>query len=100
MTATLALIYRYPVKGMTAEPLARVRLEPGRRVPGDRRFAIAHGGGLSASEGGAWQHPTRFLMRMRDERLALLEAKFDESSGVLTLYRGGKQVARGNFAGI
>jgi uncharacterized protein len=34
---------------------------------------------------------------MRDERLALLEARFDEASGVLTLNRGGKPLARGDL---
>ncbi|MFI4987114.1 MAG: MOSC domain-containing protein [Alphaproteobacteria bacterium] len=97
LAATLAGIYRYPVKGMTAEALPRAALEPGKRLAGDRRFAIAHGGGMSLDQASGWQPKKSFLMLMRDERLALLEARFEEASGVLTLHRAGKQVARGNL---
>jgi uncharacterized protein YcbX len=97
MSATLVQLYRYPVKGMTAEPLARVTVAPGERLPGDRRFAIAHGGSMSLEPICTWQPRDAFLMLARDERLALLETRYDESSGVLTLCRGGKQVARGNL---
>ena len=97
MSATLARIYRYPVKGMTAEALAGTALEPGRRIPGDRRFAVAHGGGMSHEASAAWQPKAGFLNLMRGERLALLEARFDEASGVLVLNRGGKPLARGDL---
>jgi uncharacterized protein YcbX len=94
MTPRLAQIYRYPVKGMTAEALPLVALAAGRRLPGDRRFAIAHGGGGEAR--GDWMPKARFLMLMRDERLALLEARLDAAGDALAVYRGGKPVARGN----
>jgi MOSC domain-containing protein len=43
-TATTATaIYRYPVKGLSAEKLDRVTLTPGECLPHDRRFAIALG---------------------------------------------------------
>ena len=38
-------IYRYPIKGLSAEPLERVMLNLGQCVPHDRRFAIAHAAG-------------------------------------------------------
>ena len=44
MTAVLREILRYPVKGLSPERLDRVRLEPGRPLPHDRRFAIARPG--------------------------------------------------------
>jgi uncharacterized protein YcbX len=40
-TATIAHIYRYPVKGMSAEPLPRVSLAAGEGVPLDRIFGLA-----------------------------------------------------------
>ncbi|MGI9371698.1 MAG: MOSC domain-containing protein, partial [Hyphomicrobiales bacterium] len=40
---------------------------------------------------------TNFLMLMRDERLAALETEFDDTTGVLTIKREGKQVATGNL---
>ena len=33
----IASIYRYPVKGLTPEPLAATRLAPGQTLPADRR---------------------------------------------------------------
>ncbi|MFC7540819.1 MOSC N-terminal beta barrel domain-containing protein [Siccirubricoccus deserti] len=36
-------IYRYPVKGLTAEALEEVTLTPGACLPHDRRFALAQG---------------------------------------------------------
>ena len=97
MQPTLARIQRYPVKGLSAETLECVTLEPGKRLPGDRRFAIAHGGGMNLGPSADWQPRDAFLMLARNERLALLEAHLDAASAVLTLSRGGKQVARGDL---
>ena len=98
MAATLARICRYPVKGLSAEPLARVALEPGAGLPGDRRFALHVGNEPFEPEAPAWQPKTNFLMLMRHERLARLATDYDEATGVLTIRRDGKPVAHGNLA--
>ncbi len=36
-------LYRYPVKGLTAEALEEVAVEPGSTLPWDRAFALAQG---------------------------------------------------------
>ena len=36
-------IYRYPVKGLTPEPLPRAALQPGQTLLADRRYAIENG---------------------------------------------------------
>ncbi len=36
-------IYRYPIKGLSPEPLARAKLAPRQTVPGDRLYAIENG---------------------------------------------------------
>ena len=41
--AQIASIYRYPVKGLTSERLARTELKPGRTLLADRRYAIENG---------------------------------------------------------
>jgi uncharacterized protein YcbX len=41
--ATIRAIYRYPVKGLSAEPLATAALTPGETLTGDRRYAIENG---------------------------------------------------------
>lgn len=94
MPAVIAHIYRYPVKGLSAEPLARVTLTPGRALPHDRRFALAHG---STRFDGAphWLPRHNFLMLARNARLAALETRFDPETELLTVARHGHVVARG-----
>ena len=40
MTATLAHIRRHPIKSVGGEELASIALSPGRRLPGDREWAV------------------------------------------------------------
>lgn len=97
MPINIAAIYRYPVKGLTPEPLDRVALTPGEGLPQDRRFALAHGNTQFDVGAPAWMPKTNFLMLARNERLARLKTQFDEASGVLTIQRDGKAVASGNL---
>lgn len=97
MAASIADICRYPVKGLNAECLERVTLSAGEGLPGDRRFALAHGSTAFDPETPQWLPKTHFLMLMRDEKLAQLRASFDFESGVLTVQRAGKPVARGRI---
>ncbi len=41
--AQVASIYRYPVKGLSPEPLPAVALSVGQTLPADRRYAIENG---------------------------------------------------------
>jgi uncharacterized protein YcbX len=101
MSETLAphisAIYRYPVKGMTPEALERVTLTAGAPLPLDREWAVENGGGRFDPNDPKYLPKINFLMLMRDERLATLEARFDQSDRTLTILRAGKQVARGNL---
>lgn len=96
MTATIDRICRYPVKGLTAERLEQVAVRPGEALPEDRRFALAHGASQFDPFQPSWLPKTNFLMLMRDEKLAQLDARFDAESGLLTIHRAGKQVVRAN----
>jgi hypothetical protein len=90
MTATIAALYRYPVKGLNPEPLQRVSLTPGKCLPQDRRFAIA----LPTTEFDParpqWLSKTHFIMLMRDEKLAALRTRFDADTGVFSVEQGGE----------
>lgn len=97
-TATLAALYRYPVKGMTPEPLQHVTLSAGETIPFDRVYAIENGPGRFDPAAPRHLPKITFLMLMRDERLATLTAQFDESTETLTILRAGKQVARGQLS--
>ncbi len=87
--ATIAAIYRYPVKGLSAEPLARVALAPGECLPHDRRFAIALAATRFDPERPEWLSKTHFVMLMRDEKLARLNTRFDAQTGELTIAHAG-----------
>lgn len=92
--AVLAAIHRYPVKGLSAQPIGRVVLTAGEGLPQDRRFAIAHGTSQIDPTRPSWQSKRHFLTLFDHERLAALETWFDEETGVLTVKRGGKTVVR------
>ncbi len=69
----IAALYRYPVKGMSAERLERVDLQPGETIPFDRAYAIENGPGRFDPEAPRHLAKINFLMLMRDERLATLD---------------------------
>jgi uncharacterized protein len=91
-------IYRYPVKGLTPEPIARTRLAAGETVPFDRRYAIENGPSGFDPAAPRHQPKQRYLMLMRNERLASLRSRFDEESGTLVIESEGREAARGNVA--
>ncbi len=90
MAGTIAAIYRYPVKGLSAEAMARVSLTPGACLPLDRRFAIALGKTKFDPDHPNWLPKTAFVMLMRDEALARLETRLDPQTGRLSIARDGR----------
>jgi uncharacterized protein YcbX len=93
----ISAIYRYPVKGLTPQPLGRVTLTAGETLPFDRAWAIENGPGRFDPSAPRHLAKINFLMLMRDERLATLRCKFDDATETLTISRDGKQVARGQL---
>jgi uncharacterized protein YcbX len=78
-------LYRYPVKGLTAEALEEVALTEGRCLPHDRRFALAQGDAPLDPAAPAWLPKTNFACLMANARIALIHAAFDPHDGVLRL---------------
>ena len=97
MTATIQSIYRYPVKGLSPESLARTELAPGRTLPADRLYAIENGPSGFDPAAPAYFPKQRFLMLMRNERLAALMTRYDDASHTLTITQNGTQAARGDL---
>jgi len=87
-------IYRYPVKGLSAEKMDRVALMPCECLPHDRRFAVALGSTLFDPQRPEWLSKTHFIMLMRDEKLAQLQTGFDAASGVLAIAENGRVLLR------
>ncbi|HLK81410.1 MAG TPA: MOSC domain-containing protein [Xanthobacteraceae bacterium] len=95
--ATIRAIYRYPVKGLSAEPLAAAALMPGETLLGDRRYAIENGPSGFDPATPRYLPKQRFLMLMKNERLARLDTRFDDAAQVLVIRENGVEVARGDL---
>ncbi len=83
--ATITALYRYPIKGLTPEPIASVDLAAGGTMPFDRAFAIENGPGPFDPKAPRHLPKMHFVMLMRNEQLATLNAQFDEPNQTLTL---------------
>jgi uncharacterized protein YcbX len=90
-------IYRYPVKGLSPEALARTELSPGKTVPFDRAYAIENGPTGFDPADPKYFPKQRFLMLMKNARLAALRTALDTTSHVLTVQSGGREAARGDL---
>jgi MOSC domain-containing protein len=96
--ATIQAIYRYPVKGLSPEAMPRTELAVGATLPCDRVYAIENGpSGFDPGEP-RYQPKTRYLMLMRNERLARLRTRFDEASHTLTVALDGGEAVRAELA--
>ena len=75
-SARIANLYRYPVKGLSPEPLPSVSVQPGQTFPADRRYAIENGPSGFDPAAPAWLAKSHYLMLMRNERLAELRTHY------------------------
>jgi uncharacterized protein len=96
-TAHIASLYRYPVKGLSPEPLERVALDVGQTFPADRRYAIENGPCGFDPTAPQWLPKSYFLMLMRNERLAGLQTQFEDRTNLLTIRRGDQEAVRGDL---
>jgi uncharacterized protein YcbX len=96
-TAKIQGIYRYPVKGLSPEPLSRTELSAGRTIPCDRMYAIENGPSGLDPASPAYFPKQRFLMLMRNARLAELRTAFDEISHVLSIRSENRVAAQGDL---
>ncbi|NQW00346.1 MAG: MOSC domain-containing protein [Rhodospirillales bacterium] len=97
MTWEIRDIYRYPVKGLSPEPLDEALLVAGEGILHDRRFAIAPGSTPPTQNTGGWIAKNFFLMLARNPKLAQLTTEFDTATDTLTVLRRGKPVSKGKL---
>ena len=96
-SATIKSLYRYPVKGLSPQALPRTTLSVGQTVPADRLYAIENGPiGFDPAKP-AYFPKQRFLMLMRNERLAALRSDYDETNHTLVVHSGGQEAAHGDL---
>ncbi len=85
-------LYRYPVKGLSPEPVERAELETSGHFPGDRLYAIENGPSGFSPVAPRHQPKTKYLMLMRDEALARLRTRYDDATATLTIEHDGETV--------
>jgi uncharacterized protein YcbX len=92
---TVNALYRYPLKGFSAEAMDSAVLEPGGTMPFDRIFAIENG--PSGFDPAAPVHlpKIRFLMLMRNEAIAGLASRYDPQTGRLSILQDGREQIAG-----
>ena len=78
-------LYRYPVKGLSAEALEATEVEAGGAIPWDRAFALAQGDSGFDPAHPAWLPKTNFMCLLRNARIAGLRTLFDPRSGRLVI---------------
>jgi len=78
-------LYRYPVKGLSAEALAETHVDAGGALPWDRAFALAQGNAPFDPSQPQWLPKTNFMCLRQNARIALLKSSFDERRGRLTI---------------
>jgi uncharacterized protein len=81
----LEQIYRYPVKGLSAEALESVTLSAGETLPHDRRFALAQGDAPFDPAAPRFLPKQNFACLMANARLALVQSAFDPRGHALAL---------------
>jgi uncharacterized protein len=78
-------LYRYPVKGLTAEALDQAHVETGGAIPWDRAFALAHGDSGFDPKNPTWLPKWNFLCQMKHAKAALLFSVFDPGAKTLRI---------------
>ena len=94
-SAYVTALYRYPVKGFSPEPLQRAEIAAGGAIPYDRAYAIENGPSGFDANAPSYRPKIRFLMLMRNERMAGFRTRFDEDSRVLRVFAGDALQAEG-----
>jgi len=78
-------LYRYPVKGLTAEALEAAEVETGGCIPWDRAFALAQGDGGFDPANPQWRQKANFMCQMKNARIAALFSFFEPRNGMLAI---------------
>lgn len=90
-------ISRFPVKGLSPEPLDDVVLTPGGGVPHDRRFAFAQGDSPFDPADPKWLPKRNFACLMANARVARIQAAYDPIANTLLLRAEGHPALRADL---
>jgi hypothetical protein len=90
--ATITNLYRYPIKGLSPEPLTEISVSHGQGLPFDRAFALALGTTRFDPDAPEPLDKGYFLMLRKNEQLAALATRLDPATGTLTIRHRGEPV--------
>ena len=85
-------IYRYPIKGLSAQPLGSVELQARKPFPHDRVFALVRPGAPFDTGNPRWGKKGLFVMLMLEEALARVRTTLDVETARLTIAQGNRQL--------
>jgi len=91
-------LYRYPVKGLSAEPLTEALLTSGEHFPGDRLFAIENGPSGFDPANPEHQPKHKFLVLARQAALAKLKTRYDDVTRELSIVADDVEAVRADLA--
>lgn len=91
-------LYRYPVKGLSAESLAKVSLSTGGTFPMDRAFALENGPSGFDPAAPTWQPKIKFLCLMKNARLASLATRYDDETDTFTIAKNGQTLLQAKLS--
>jgi GntR family transcriptional regulator / MocR family aminotransferase len=85
-------IYRYPIKGLSAQPLLRVELQAKKPFPNDRVFALVRPGAPFDTSHPKWGKKGLFVMLMLEEALARVRTDLNLETLQLTITQDNHQL--------
>jgi GntR family transcriptional regulator / MocR family aminotransferase len=85
-------IYRYPIKGLSAQPLLSAELQARKPFPHDRVFALVRPGAPFDTDNPKWGKKGLFVMLMLEEALARVRTTLDVETSKLTMTQGNRQL--------
>jgi len=85
-------LYRYPIKGLSAQLVSNVTLEAGRPFPHDRIYALARAGGAADVDEPKWAKKGLFVMLMLEEALARVQTRLDIDTLKFVVRQGNEEL--------
>jgi len=93
VSASLASLYRYPVKGFTPEALDAVTLAPGRGLPHDRAYAVEDGPSGFDPAAPAHISKMKFTVLAKIPAVARIKTRFEEAGATFHAELDGEAAA-------
>ena len=85
MAPRVTHLWRHPIKAVGVEPVDAVTLVPGRTMPGDRLWAVAHEAAKFNGTEDGWQPCVNFCRGAKFPELMAVRVTSDDPTGRLTL---------------